>query len=127
MTLGKYNNNNITTQSCTTKSCTTKSCTTKSCTTSYPSICIPRINHLETSEKEVKEIFEKALENNNCIKNVIFVNNHNDIKFKRVFIHLNFWPENEKSQMIRNRLLDNIQLKIMFNDPLFWRCSASRT
>src|SRR6056300_344272 len=92
----------------------------------YPSICIPRIEYLQTSEKEVKQIFEKALGSNKCIKNVIFVNNHNDNKFKRGFIHLNFWPDNEKAQMMRNRLLADVQLKIMFNDPLFWRCSASR-
>lgn len=92
----------------------------------YPSICIPRIEYLQTSENEVKQIFEKALGSNKCIKNVIFVNNHNDNKFKRGFIHLNFWPDNEKAQMMRNRLLADVQLKIMFNDPLFWRCSASR-
>jgi hypothetical protein len=90
-------------------------------------ICIPRIDSLIISKENIKTTFQKTLGSNECIKNIVFINNRDNSHFKKVYIYLNFWPNNDKSQYIRKQLLDNIQLKIMFNDPLFWRCSMIKT
>jgi hypothetical protein len=90
-------------------------------------VCIPRINSLIISKDDIKTTFQKTLGSNECIKKIVFINNRDTSNFKKVYIYFNFWPNNEKSQYIRKQLLNNIQLKIIFNDPLFWRCSMIKT
>lgn len=46
-------------------------------------------------------------------------------KFNRVFIHIN-WSESEQSVTCRERLAQNKDVKIIYDEPWFWRVSAYR-
>ena len=46
-------------------------------------------------------------------------------KFNRVFIHMN-WSESEQSVTCRQRLAQGKDVKIIYDEPWFWRVSAYR-
>ena len=91
------------------------------------SLCIPRIiiNDIITSSY-IKKVFEKLL-GEKSIGKIDLVKNMNEPKFYRVFIQINYWSLNEKVQHIRERLESGNQLKIVYEEPHFWRCSISRS
>jgi hypothetical protein len=47
-------------------------------------------------------------------------------KFNRVFIHFKKWFSNENSDTARERLLNGKEIKIIYDDPWFWKVSAYR-
>jgi len=47
-------------------------------------------------------------------------------KFNRVFVHFKRWFSNENSDMARERLLNGKEIKIVYDDPWFWKVSAYR-
>ena len=91
---------------------------------SEPSICIPYV-FADVNQCKIKNIFERIF-GKGCIKNVIFVKKVG-IKgelYNRVFIHFNQWTNTERIQNIRQRLLEGIYIKIVYEEHLFWKCSA---
>ena len=105
------------------------------------SICIPRVSS-STDKKYIKTVFEKIIGTNYNIK-VICVDIKNDERFKRVFVNIiynslssnnsvnnnsvNNNSVNNKINNLCDRLKNGQQLKIVYSDPLFWRCSLSNT
>jgi len=47
-------------------------------------------------------------------------------KFNRVFVHFKRWFANENADMARERLLNGKEIKIVYDDPWFWKVSAYR-
>jgi hypothetical protein len=91
-----------------------------------PSICIPR-TFPNITWKRVKEVFEQVLDSK-CIDRIDMIRRRaNDgSEFKRVYVHFKYWPNDTQSQEVRQRLLDGNDIKIVYDDPWFWKCSASR-
>tara|TARA_B100000902_G_scaffold385930_1_gene427909 strand:+ start:539 stop:1033 length:495 start_codon:yes stop_codon:yes gene_type:complete len=91
-----------------------------------PSICIPR-TFPNISWKRVKDVFEQVLDAK-CVDRIDMVRRRaNDgSEFKRVYVHFKYWPGDTQSQDVRQRLLDGNDIKIVYDDPWFWKCSASR-
>ena len=92
----------------------------------HPSICIPHARK-DTNATQVKDVFEKLF-GNNCIKHVDcreYRSNRDQSFFKRYFVHFNFWPESAKT--IQNKLLAGKEIKIVYSEPWFWKCSATRS
>jgi hypothetical protein len=94
------------------------------------SICIPRVSS-STDKKYIKTVFEKII-GTNCNIKVVCVDIKNDERFKRVFVNIiyNLSSNNSVNNKINNlcdRLKNGQQLKIVYSDPLFWRCSLSNT
>jgi hypothetical protein len=100
------------------------------------SICIPRVSS-STDKRYIKTVFEKII-GTHCNIKVIFVDIKNDERFKRVFVNIiynslssnNSSSNNSVNNKINNlcdRLKNGQQLKIVYSDPLFWRCSLSNT
>ena len=95
------------------------------------SICIPRVSST-TDKKYIKTVFEKII-GTNCNIKVVCVDIKNDERFKRVFVNIiynNLSSNNSVNNKINNlcdRLKNGQQLKIVYSDPLFWRCSLSNT
>ena len=91
------------------------------------SICIPRVSSA-TDKKYIKTVFEKII-GLTCNIQIIFVDIKNDERFKRVFINIKYDStannKNNKINNLRERLENGKQLKIVYSDPLFWRCSLS--
>ena len=96
------------------------------------SICIPRVSST-TDKKYIKTVFEKIIGTNGNIQ-IIVVDIKNDERFKRVFVNIKYYlssnnknNNNNKINNLRERLENGKQLKIVYSDPLFWRCSLSTT
>ena len=46
--------------------------------------------------------------------------------FCKIFVHFRYWPNDENANKIRQRLIDGDMVKIVYDTPWFWKCSASR-
>lgn len=91
-----------------------------------PSICIPRtLNNV--TWREVKDIFETIL-GRGTVDRVDIVHNRNDsTPFCRIFVHFRYWPV-DKPELVamRKRLIGGETVKVVYDNPWFWKCSASR-
>ena len=89
-----------------------------------PSICIPRtLNNI--TWRQVKDTFEQIL-GQGTVERVDLVGSKNGDPFCRIFIHFRYWPTDESSQGIRERLIAGETIKVVYDNPWFWKCSASR-
>ena len=89
-----------------------------------PSICIPRtLNNI--TWRQVKDTFEQIL-GQGTVERVDLVGSKNGEPFCRIFVHFRYWPTDETSQGIRNRLIAGETIKVVYDNPWFWKCSASR-
>jgi hypothetical protein len=57
---------------------------------------------------------------------IISKNTEKGEKFNRVFIHFKRWFSNPNADMARERLLNGKEIKIMYDEPWFWKVSAYR-
>jgi hypothetical protein len=89
-----------------------------------PSICIPRtLNNI--TWRTVKDTFELIL-GKGTVERVDLINDRNGEPFCKVFVHLRYWPTDAESVNIRERLMAGDMVKIVYDNPWFWKCSASR-
>jgi hypothetical protein len=51
----------------------------------------------------------------------------NGQKFQRVFVHFRAWASTEEAQNVRQRMLEGKEIKIIYDDPWFWKVSANRS
>ena len=92
---------------------------------SDPSICIPRV-FKSTTRKELCAIFEKLdIGAVDRIDMVPKTNERGESHYK-VFIHFKVWHNNPMAQDTRDKLLAGEEIKIVYNAPWFWKCTASR-
>jgi hypothetical protein len=89
-----------------------------------PSICIPRTFD-NITWNQVKETFEQLF-GEDCVDRVDVVKreHENGDKFNRIFVHFKRWDEEHAG--IRSRLLAGEEIKIVYDEPWFWKCSMSR-
>lgn len=94
---------------------------------SNPSICIPRV-FANVTKRDVREVFEQVLGVRGCIERVDLISrtDQSGTPFGRVFIHLRFWPKTEQAQGVREQLMAGEQVKIVYDEPWYWKCGASR-
>jgi len=90
------------------------------------SLCIPRV-FLNIDEKRIRKIFNEL--HLGEISRIDIVNKITEKgeKFNRVFIHFKSWFENENAKNARDRLMNGKDIKIIYDEPWFWKISASRT
>ncbi len=93
--------------------------------TKFPSLCIPRV-FLNIDENQIRNIFDEL--NIGIIHRIDIVKKTTEKgeKFNRVFIHFACWFETENALIARNRLLDGKEIKIIYDEPWFWKVSAYR-
>jgi len=91
-----------------------------------PSICIPRtLNNV--TWYEVKDIMEELL-GKGTIERVDMVQDKRDTQFCRIFIHLRNWPMSDpRIVAMRENLLAGREVKVVHNQPWFWKCVASNS
>ena len=93
---------------------------------SEPSICIPRV-FKSTTRKELYGVIGRLdLGAVDRIDMVAKVNDRGE-SYNKVFIHFKAW--NKKSpvaQAAREKLLQGEEIKIVYSEPWFWKCTASR-
>ena len=90
------------------------------------SICIPR-TLANITWRQVKDTFEQLL-GVGTVERVDIVTQKTETyqPFCRIFVHFRYWPNTPESMGIRQRLIDGETIKIVYDNPWFWKCSASR-
>jgi hypothetical protein len=89
------------------------------------SLCIPRV-FLNIDEKQIRKIFNQLKLGE--IQRIDIVNKTTEKgeKFNRVFIHFHHWFDSENAIVARERLQSGKEIKIIYDDPWFWKISAYR-
>ena len=93
-----------------------------------PSICIPR-TLANVTWRDVKTTFEQLLGPGTVERVDVVTKNASSgdhQPFCRIFVHFRYWPNTPDIMAIRDRLLRGEQIKIVYDNPWFWKCSASR-
>ena len=90
-----------------------------------PSLCIPRV-FANWSESQIRNILDDiGLGEIKYIK-ILTKGNEKEKKFNLVFIHFTRWFSNDNANIARERLLNGKDIKIMYEDPWFWKISVYR-
>ena len=91
-----------------------------------PSICIPRTLH-NVNWQQVKDAFETVI-GKGTVERVDIVPSKNDdvTPFCRIFVHFRYWPNSPDIMAIRDRLTKGEVIRVVYDNPWFWKCSASR-
>lgn len=90
-----------------------------------PSLCIPRV-FSNIDERRIRRILGEL--NMGEIDRIDIVPRQTEKgeKFNRVFIHWRRWNTTENAGLARQRLLNGKEIKIIYDDPWFWKISAYR-
>ncbi len=91
-----------------------------------PSICIPRV-FKSITRKDIYVVFEKLDLGAIGRIDMVAKTNERGECYNKVFIHFKLWnKKNPTVQATRDKLLKGEEVKIVYNEPWFWKCSASR-
>ena len=83
-----------------------------------PIICIPKVNK-NINKCFINDIFNKV--NLGKINRIDLINTN---KSKRAFIHFQFWYDNERALEAKKWLTEGQDIKIIYSEPWYWKCSA---
>ena len=90
-----------------------------------PSLCIPRVfGNIE--EPRIRHIFDELKLGKIHHIDVIERKNEKGELFKRVFVHFDKWFTNEDAVTARKRLISGKDIKIIYDNPWFWKVSANK-
>ena len=91
-----------------------------------PSMCIPRTFVNITRSHVYKTINDLNL---GVIDHIDMVRRKNEKgeEFQRVFIHFSKWYSNSVADRARTLLLSGKEVKVIYEDPWFWKISANRS
>jgi len=90
-----------------------------------PVMCIPRA-FLNIDEKRIRSIFDEL--NMGAIDHIDIIGKSTEKgeKFNRIFVHFKKWFSNPNAVTARERLINGKEIKIIYDDPWFWKISAYR-
>ena len=90
-----------------------------------PIICIPRV-FPNINESRIRRVFDEL--NLGAIERIDIVSKTTEKgeKFNRVFVHFKKWNSEGNAEIARERLLNGKDIKIVYDDPWFWKVSAYR-
>ena len=90
-----------------------------------PIICIPRV-FPNINELRIRRVFDEL--NLGAIERIDIVSKSTEKgeKFNRVFVHFKKWNSEGNAEIARERLLNGKDIKIVYDDPWFWKVSAYR-
>ena len=88
---------------------------------SQPSICIPSVS-TRITKYDIEKQFRKLNWGSLSAIHINYKNNHNQI-----FIDFHEWNLIDKHAIdIRNKLMNEETVKIVYDEPWFWKCTANR-
>ena len=90
-----------------------------------PSLCIPRV-YPNINEARIRKIFDELALGTIDHLDIISKTTEKGEKFNRVFIHFRRWYTDGNAGVARERLLNGKDIKIIDDDPWFWKVSAYR-
>jgi len=90
-----------------------------------PSLCIPRIfNNID--ESRIRRVFDELGLGKIHHIDVIVRKNGKGEPFKRAYVHFEKWYWNEDAQAARRKLITGKEIKIVYDNPWFWKVSANK-
>ena len=92
---------------------------------SQPSLCIPRVFN-NVTEPRIRRVFDEIGLGKISGIDIKERKNEKGEAFKRVFIHFEKWYWNEDAQAARRKLISGKEIKIVYDNPWFWKVSASK-
>jgi len=92
---------------------------------SQPSLCIPRVFN-NISESKIRQVFDELGLGRISGVDIKERRNEKGDSFKRVYIHFEKWFWNENAQSARKKLVSGKEIKIVYDNPWFWKVSASK-
>jgi len=90
-----------------------------------PSLCIPRV-YSNIDEARIRRVFAELDMGDIDRIDVVGKSNEKGDKFNRVFVHFKRWNMSENANIARERLINGKEIKILYDDPWFWKVSAYR-
>ena len=90
-----------------------------------PSICIPRVFN-NIAEKKIRQVFDELNLGKISRIDIKERTNEKGEVFNRVYIHFEKWFWNEDAQTARRKLILGKEIKIIYDNPWFWKVSASK-
>ena len=94
-------------------------------TSSHPSLCIPRVFQNITRERIIGVFSELNLGEIHHI-DMIRKTNEKGESFNRVFVHFRRWGTSENAVRARQRILSGKEIKIIYDEPWFWKVSENK-
>ena len=89
-------------------------------------LCIPRTD-IDISEPFVRNIFNNLNIGNIGRIDLVKKQNEKGGYYMRIFIHINKWYNTENADIAKERLLNGKDIKIIYDDPWFWKISVYKT
>ena len=95
----------------------------KNLSTNMPSLCIPRV-FPNITEFRIRTTIEEL--NLGQVDRIDMIERHTEKgeKFNQVFIHFKTWYDNTTAVKARNQLISGKEIKIIYDQPWFWKVSA---
>lgn len=90
-----------------------------------PVLCIPRV-YPNISESRIRRIFNDLDMGELARIDMVSKTNDKGEKFNRVFIHYRRWNNSDNANATRDRLLNGKDVKIIYDEPWFWKITAYR-
>ena len=90
-----------------------------------PSLCIPRV-FPNITEARIQKIFGDLKLGEIERIDIVSKTAENGDKYNRVFVHFKRWFDNAHTDEVRGRLLNGKDIKIIYDEPWFWKVSAYR-
>jgi hypothetical protein len=91
-----------------------------------PSLCIPRVVAGVNKDQVLKIIQSLHL---GIIQRIDMIQKKTEKgeMFSRVFIHFSKWNDSEVAAHAKERILSGKDIKVIYDDPWFWKISANRS
>lgn len=90
-----------------------------------PSMCIPRV-FPNIDERRIRRVFDDLGMGEIERVDIVRKQTEKGENFNRVFLHFKRWATGGNADIARERLLNGKEIKIVYDDPWFWKVSASR-
>lgn len=92
---------------------------------SQPSLCIPRVFN-NITEPRIRQVFDDLGLGKISRVDIVERKNEKGDSFKRLYVHFEKWFWNEDAQSARRKLVSGKEIKIVYDNPWFWKVSASK-
>ena len=92
---------------------------------SQPSLCIPRVFN-NITEARIRQVFDDLGLGKISRLDIKERKSEKGETFKRVYVHFDKWFWNEDAQAARRKLVSGKEIKIVYDNPWFWKVSASK-
>lgn len=93
--------------------------------TNLPSLCIPRV-FANITEQRIRSIFAELTLGELERIDIVSKTTEKGDRYNRVYIHFRRWSNTENANIARERLLNGKEIKIIYDEPWFWKISAYR-